>query len=182
MKSLKEIKNFLEDESFDLEHEAAMVQSRFLSPIIAAIEDNHIKQGDLAEATGLAQPFISALLNVRKKLSMEHIALFQKALGIILQAPDALPLEEHQSKFYSEKEYEINLQTKKLDLIQWLSTIENPTIIEKILAIRANEREDWWANLSALEKESINKGIEDADAENQKDHDQALGFGGQFMP
>ena len=107
MKSLKELKNFLEDESFDLEHEAAMVQSRILSPIIAAIEDNHIKQGDLAEATGLAQPFISALLNVRKKLSMEHIALFQKALGIILQAPDALPLEEHQSKFYSEKEYEI---------------------------------------------------------------------------
>lgn len=67
----------------------------------------------------------------------------------------------------------MNLQATKLELIQWLSTIDNPSIIEKIQAIRDNEKEDWWDNLSALEKESINKGIEDADAGNLKDHDQA---------
>lgn len=39
---------------------------------------------------------------------------------------------------------EMNLQTTKLELIQWLSTIDNPSIIEKILAIRNNEKEDWW--------------------------------------
>lgn len=37
---------------------------------------------------------------------------------------------------------EMNLQTTKLKLIQWLSTIDNPSIIEKILAIRNNEKED----------------------------------------
>ena len=76
---------------------------------------------------------------------------------------------------------EMNLQTTKLELIQWLSTIDNPSIIEKILAIRNNEKEDWWENLSALEKESINKGIKDADAGNLKDHDQARKIYGKWL-
>lgn len=75
----------------------------------------------------------------------------------------------------------MNLQATKLELIQWLSTIDNPIIIEKILAIRANEKEDWWDNLSALERESINKGIEDADAGNLKDHDQARRIYGKWL-
>jgi hypothetical protein len=76
---------------------------------------------------------------------------------------------------------EMNLQATKLELIQWLSTIDNPSIIEKILAIRANEKEDWWDNLSASEKESINHGIEDADAGNLKDHDQARKIYGKWL-
>ena len=76
---------------------------------------------------------------------------------------------------------EMNLQATKLELIQWLSTIDNPSIIEKILAIRNNEKEDWWENLSALEKESINKGIKDADAGNLKNHDQARKIYGKWL-
>lgn len=75
----------------------------------------------------------------------------------------------------------MNLQATKLELIQWLSTIDNPSIIEKIMAILNNEKEDWWDNLSALEKESINKGIEDADAGNLKDHDQARKIYGKWL-
>ncbi|MCH8525269.1 MAG: hypothetical protein LAT52_12025 [Balneolales bacterium] len=48
---------------------------------------------------------------------------------------------------------------KTLELIQWLSTIDNPSIIEKVLAIRNSEKEAFWERLSATEKESINKGI-----------------------
>lgn len=76
---------------------------------------------------------------------------------------------------------EMNLQATRLELIQWLSTIDNPSIIEKIMAILNNEKEDWWDNLSALEKESINKGIEDADAGNLKDHDQARKIYGKWL-
>ena len=76
---------------------------------------------------------------------------------------------------------EMNLQATKLELIQWLSTIDNPGIIEKILAIRNNEKEDWWEHLSALEKESISKGIKDADAGNLKDHDQARKIYGKWL-
>ena len=41
--------------------------------------------------------------------------------------------------------------------------------------------EDWWNNLSAPEKESINKGIEDADTGNLKDHDQARKIYGKWL-
>ncbi len=68
---------------------------------------------------------------------------------------------------------ETKIQALKLELIQWLSTIENPAIIEKILAIRNKEKEDWWNQLSSLERESINKGIEEADAGKLNDHKEA---------
>ncbi len=76
---------------------------------------------------------------------------------------------------------ERNLHATKLELIQWLSTIDNPSIIEKVLAIRNNEKEDYWKSLSALEKESINKGIEDADAGKLNDHDQARKIYGKWL-
>lgn len=76
---------------------------------------------------------------------------------------------------------EMNLQATKLELIQWLSTIDNPSIIEKIMAIRNNEKEDWWDHLSALERESINKGLEDADAGKLKDHAEARKLYGKWL-
>jgi predicted transcriptional regulator len=66
-------------------------------------------------------------------------------------------------------------------LIQWISTIDDPIIIEKIMAIRHEVKEDWWDNLSAVEKESINRGLEDADAGNLKDHDQARKIYGKWL-
>ncbi len=75
----------------------------------------------------------------------------------------------------------MNLHATKLELIQWLATIDNPRIIEKILAIRNDEKEDWWEHLSALEKESINKGIDDADAGKLNDHGQARKLYGKWL-
>lgn len=76
---------------------------------------------------------------------------------------------------------DMNLQATKLELIQWLSTIDNPRVLEKILAIRNSEKDDWWENLSASEKESINKGIHDADAGKLKDHGQARKIYGKWL-
>lgn len=72
---------------------------------------------------------------------------------------------------------ETNLQEAKLELIQWLAAIDDPNIIEQIRAIRDKEKDDWWDKLSAPEKESINKGIEDAEAGNLKDQDWREGLG-----
>jgi hypothetical protein len=58
---------------------------------------------------------------------------------------------------------ELNILNKKLELIQWLSTIEDSTIIEKIMDLRKKESKDWWNSISESEKESIQKGILDAD-------------------
>ena len=59
---------------------------------------------------------------------------------------------------------ELNIQKKKLELIQWLSTIEDSTIIEKIMELRKKESKDWWNSISENEKESIEKGIKEADS------------------
>ncbi|HLS30669.1 MAG TPA: hypothetical protein VK021_07415 [Flavobacteriaceae bacterium] len=63
--------------------------------------------------------------------------------------------------------------TEKLDLIQWLSSIEDESIIEKLLEFRRKETTDWWEQISDEEKASINKGIKEADNKELKSHSEA---------
>ena len=58
---------------------------------------------------------------------------------------------------------DINLQNKKIELIQWLSTLNDVSLIDKLVKIRETEKTDWWNEISAAEKESIEKGLLDAD-------------------
>ena len=60
----------------------------------------------------------------------------------------------------------VNIQNKKIELIQWLSTLNDPSIIEKIIKLREQEKSDWWDEISVSEKKSLEKGIKDADAGN----------------
>lgn len=106
MKSLNEFKRNLDQESFDLDHETKMVQLRILSSILEVIDAKGLTQSNLEELTGLKQPFISALFNNRKNLNMEHIALFQHALQIVIQPPAHLSIDEHINAFYKESDYE----------------------------------------------------------------------------
>lgn len=64
----------------------------------------------------------------------------------------------------------IETLTEKIDLIQWLSTIEDESIIKKLLEFRRKETKDWWEQISEDEKKSINKGIEEADNNELKPH------------
>jgi hypothetical protein len=65
------------------------------------------------------------------------------------------------------------LLTQKLELIQWLSTIEDISIIEKINALRNNENSDWWEEIDAVNKASIERGLNDL--KNDRIHsDQAI--------
>jgi hypothetical protein len=75
----------------------------------------------------------------------------------------------------------MNIQTAKLELIQWLSTIDNPQIIEKILAIRSDEKADWWNNLSTDEQKSIETGISDAKVGKLHSHAEARKAYGKWL-
>ena len=68
---------------------------------------------------------------------------------------------------------ELNILNKKLELIQWLSTIEDSSIIEKIMDLRKKESKDWWNSISESEKEAIEKGLLDADAGKLNPHSNA---------
>ena len=59
---------------------------------------------------------------------------------------------------------------KKIELIQWLSALEDKNIIEKLIKFREAENKDWWIAISDPEKLSIEKGIEDADNNKLSSH------------
>jgi predicted XRE-type DNA-binding protein len=132
------IKSLLKQSDFNLEHESKMVQARILSTILEIIDHKNLTQVELEELTGLKQPFLSGLFNQRKKLNMEHIALFQNALRIKLQPPTYLNEEEHNEKFYSDDGYEPartyfpdSFSLKDERIISWINTKNYKCIIDK---------------------------------------------------
>ena len=68
---------------------------------------------------------------------------------------------------------EINILNKKLELIQWLSTVEDLNVIEKIQDLRNQENKDWWNIISEAEKTAIEQGLKDADEGKLNSHAKA---------
>ena len=63
-----------------------------------------------------------------------------------------------------------NIESKKLALIQWLTSLNDVSMIDKILELKQKETKDWWNETSDEEKESIEKGLSDAESGNLKPH------------
>jgi len=63
--------------------------------------------------------------------------------------------------------------SEKLKLIQWLSSLEDVSVIKKLTEIRKNETKDWWDSISEEERISIEKGLAEADDKNLKPHSEA---------
>ena len=68
---------------------------------------------------------------------------------------------------------EINILNRKLELIQWLSTVEDLKVIEKIQDLRTQENKDWWNIISEAEKTAIEQGLKDADEGKLNSHAKA---------
>ncbi len=66
-----------------------------------------------------------------------------------------------------------NLQERKIELIQWLSVIEDTTLLEKIADLKEQNSSDWWDEISEGERQSIDLGIADADAGRLNPHSKA---------
>ncbi len=62
---------------------------------------------------------------------------------------------------------------KKLELIQWLSSLEDTIIIEKLFQFKKTEIKDWWEEITDEENASIQKGIKDADNNKLNPHSSA---------
>jgi hypothetical protein len=59
---------------------------------------------------------------------------------------------------------------QKIELIQWLSSLDDKTILDKLVQFKKSETKDWWNTISNEEKISVEKGIEDADNKKLNDH------------
>ena len=65
---------------------------------------------------------------------------------------------------------DFNIETKKLALIQWLTSLNDVSMIDKIIELKQKETKDWWNEISDEEKESIEKGLSDAESGKLKPH------------
>jgi len=76
---------------------------------------------------------------------------------------------------------ELNIQSKKIELIQWLSTIEDLSVINKIIDLKKQENKDWWNSISENEKRSVEKGLQDAEAGKLNSHSKAKELYGKWL-
>jgi predicted transcriptional regulator len=69
----------------------------------------------------------------------------------------------------------MDIQTEKLDLIEWISKINDSSVIEKLRSIKENyaKSKDWYADLDQEELASINRGLKDIEEGRLNDHDAA---------
>lgn len=76
---------------------------------------------------------------------------------------------------------EKDLKAAKIELIQWLTTLENKELIQKIMALRKDDVKDWSHELSSSEKSSIKLGIADADGGKVKPNSDAKKIYGKWL-
>jgi hypothetical protein len=58
----------------------------------------------------------------------------------------------------------MNLQAKKLELVQLIINTKKPLTLKKVEDVfRKEEAADWWNEISEAERQSIEKGISEAD-------------------
>ena len=58
----------------------------------------------------------------------------------------------------------MNLEAKKLDLINWLSSLKDTSVISQLYAIKNDSESDWYQHLSKKQKKEIEKGLNDLDS------------------
>jgi len=76
---------------------------------------------------------------------------------------------------------ELSIQNQKMELIQWLTTLNDESVIHRLIELRNNQLKDWWNELSNAEIESIEKGIKDADNGNLVSHSEARKIYEKFL-
>ncbi|WP_100075339.1 hypothetical protein [Chryseobacterium camelliae] len=77
----------------------------------------------------------------------------------------------------------MNIQTlnEKLELIQWLSTLEDASVIKKLMLLKKEETKDWWNSISEEEEKSINEGILQADNNELRPHSEVRKLYGKWL-
>jgi hypothetical protein len=77
----------------------------------------------------------------------------------------------------------MNIQTEKLDLIEWISRLNDNSIIDKLRQIKEDysKSKDWWDTLNKEEIESINRGLKDFEEGRTHSHDTARKIYGKYL-
>lgn len=67
----------------------------------------------------------------------------------------------------------MDIQVRKLNLIQWLTQLSDEQLLLKIEALQAEDK-DFWHTLSDQQKQEIKKGIAELDAGQKYEYEQIM--------
>jgi len=56
----------------------------------------------------------------------------------------------------------MNIETRKINIINWISSIQEEEILAEMERIQ-KEKTDWWNTVSSEDKKAINEGLEQLD-------------------
>ena len=68
----------------------------------------------------------------------------------------------------------MNIQAVKMELLKMIINTENASVLEKVMNIFQNEKQDFWSVLSKDDKEDILAGIDDLDKGEKYSYDEVL--------
>lgn len=68
---------------------------------------------------------------------------------------------------------QIDMQAKKLTLIQWLINLDDERMIEKVEAL-SKEGTDFWNELTEEQKAEIRQGVQELDSGQKYDYEQVM--------
>lgn len=69
----------------------------------------------------------------------------------------------------------MNLQSRKLELVQLILNTDRPNLLEKVSQILKQDKEaDWWDELPKSVQQSIEAGINEADRGETTPHDEVI--------
>jgi len=69
----------------------------------------------------------------------------------------------------------MNLQTKKLELVQMILNTEKPSVLAKVEAVFKKEKGvDWWDEISDTERAAIEEGLAEADRGELIPHEEVM--------
>jgi hypothetical protein len=69
----------------------------------------------------------------------------------------------------------MNLQAKKLELVELIIKTEKPTLLKKVEEIFKKEKAvDWWDEISEAERKTINQGLAEADRGKLIPHEEVM--------
>ncbi len=69
----------------------------------------------------------------------------------------------------------MNIQSKKLELVQLILNTERPAILERVEEIlKKGKSTDWWNQISEAERKAIENGISEADSGELIPHEEVM--------
>jgi hypothetical protein len=68
----------------------------------------------------------------------------------------------------------MDITLKKIELIEWLTKIDDETLINRISALKKDSEKDWWDSLSNEQREDIEAGLGDIESGRKTEFNKVL--------